>query len=76
MTLRDILEYPGGSSVITWVFKLEEKAEECQRRCGNGSRDCSDAIAGLDEEGGPEPRKIKSLQKLEKARNFLREASR
>lgn len=55
---------------------MEEKAEECQRRCGNGSRDCSDVFAGLGEEGGPEPMKIKSLQKLEKARNFPWEASR
>lgn len=76
MTLRDILAYPGGPSVITRVYKLEEKAEACQRRCGDGSRGCSDAVAGLDEEGGPGPRKVKSLQKLEKARNLPWEASR
>ena len=51
LTLRDILEYPCGSSVITRVFKLEEKAEECQRRCGNGSRDCSDRLLALVRKG-------------------------
>lgn len=40
---------------------MEEEAEECQKRCGNGSRVCSDEIAGLDEEGGHEPRKMNSF---------------
>ena len=56
-----MLEYPGGSSVIRRVFKSGRGGRGVSKRCGNGSRVCSDEIADLDEDGGHEPRNMNSF---------------